>query len=80
MFRSEILDDLQSFMVYNISGKMVSKIQQGALQANGSVMSEPTMHVNDVARAVIYMAELPLDTNVQQMTVMATQMPFIGRG
>ncbi len=64
----------------NAATSMVSKIQTGALQANGSTMEEPTMSVDDVAKAVLYMAELPLDANVQQMTVMATLMPFIGRG
>ena len=44
------------------------------------IATEPTMDVNDVARAVVYMASLPLDANVQFMTVMATKMPFVGRG
>jgi NADP-dependent 3-hydroxy acid dehydrogenase YdfG len=52
----------------------------GVLQADGSVEREPTIDTADVARAVVYMATLPLDTNVQFMTVMATTMPFIGRG
>ena len=45
-----------------------------------SVAVEPTMDVEQVARAVVYMASLPLDANVQFMTIMATKMPFIGRG
>jgi NADP-dependent 3-hydroxy acid dehydrogenase YdfG len=49
-------------------------------QANGSVEVEPTMDVQNVARAVVYMASLPLDANVQFLTVMATKMPFVGRG
>ena len=49
-------------------------------QADGTVREEPTMLVDDVARAVVYMASLPLDANVQFMTVMATAMPYIGRG
>jgi NADP-dependent 3-hydroxy acid dehydrogenase YdfG len=53
---------------------------KGILQANGEMMVEPRMNVEDVARAVVYMATLPLDANVQFMTVMATKMPFIGRG
>jgi NADP-dependent 3-hydroxy acid dehydrogenase YdfG len=52
----------------------------GMPQANGSVAPEPTMDVQDVARSVVFMASLPLDSNVQFMTVMATKMPFIGRG
>jgi NAD(P)-dependent dehydrogenase (short-subunit alcohol dehydrogenase family) len=52
----------------------------GVLQADGRVAVEPTFDVEHVARAVVYMATLPLDANVQFMTVMATKMPFIGRG
>lgn len=52
----------------------------GVPQADGRIEQEPTFDVADVARAVVYMATLPLDTNVQSMTVMATKMPFIGRG
>ena len=52
----------------------------GVLQADGTIAREPTMDVEHVARAVVYMATLPLDANVQFMTVMATKMPFIGRG
>jgi NAD(P)-dependent dehydrogenase (short-subunit alcohol dehydrogenase family) len=52
----------------------------GVLQPDGRVEREPTIDVADVARAVVYMASLPLDANVQFMTVMATKMPFIGRG
>jgi NADP-dependent 3-hydroxy acid dehydrogenase YdfG len=49
-------------------------------QADGSVAVEPLMDVQHVARAVVHMANMPLDANVQFMTVMATKMPFIGRG
>jgi NAD(P)-dependent dehydrogenase (short-subunit alcohol dehydrogenase family) len=52
----------------------------GALQPDGSTRPEPTIDVDHVARAVVYMATLPLDANVQFMTVMATKMPFVGRG
>jgi NAD(P)-dependent dehydrogenase (short-subunit alcohol dehydrogenase family) len=52
----------------------------GVLQADGAIEREPTIDPADVARAVVYMATLPLDANVQFMTVMATKMPFIGRG
>lgn len=64
----------------NAATSMVSKIQQGALQADGTVKAEPTMSVDDVAEAILYMANLPLNANVQQITVMATKMPYIGRG
>ncbi len=53
---------------------------EGLPQANGSVEIEPTMDVRNVASAVVYMAGLSLDANVQFMTIMATEMPFIGRG
>jgi len=52
----------------------------GALQPDGSIRREPTIDVAHVARAVVYMATLPLDANVQFLTVMATKMPFVGRG
>jgi NAD(P)-dependent dehydrogenase (short-subunit alcohol dehydrogenase family) len=52
----------------------------GALQPDGSTRIEPTIDVDHVARAVVYMATLPLDANVQSMTVMATKMPYVGRG
>jgi NAD(P)-dependent dehydrogenase (short-subunit alcohol dehydrogenase family) len=53
---------------------------QGVLQPDGRTMIEPRMNVDDVGRAVAYMASLPLDTNVLFMTVMANLMPFVGRG
>ena len=53
---------------------------QGVPQADGSIVAEPTMDVAHVGRAVAHMASLPLDANVQFLTVMATKMPFIGRG
>jgi NAD(P)-dependent dehydrogenase (short-subunit alcohol dehydrogenase family) len=64
----------------NASTEMTSAMVVGARQADGSVRPEPTMDVSHVARAVVYMATLPLGTNVQFITVMATGMPFIGRG
>jgi NAD(P)-dependent dehydrogenase (short-subunit alcohol dehydrogenase family) len=64
----------------NASTEMASKIGEGALQADGSIRPEPLIDVSIVADAVLYMANLPLDANVQFMTVMATKMPFIGRG
>ena len=53
---------------------------KGVPQADGSTRVEPLMDVNHVASAVVYMASLPLETNVQFITIMATKMPFIGRG
>jgi NAD(P)-dependent dehydrogenase (short-subunit alcohol dehydrogenase family) len=64
----------------NATTEMTGKMTAGILQADGDVVPEPTMDVSNVARAVVYMATLPLDANVQFMTVMATKMPFIGRG
>lgn len=58
----------------------MAKVKQGALQANGVVAPEPTIDPAEVGRAIAYMASLPLDANVQFMTVMATKMPYIGRG
>jgi NADP-dependent 3-hydroxy acid dehydrogenase YdfG len=55
-------------------------MKDGVLQPNGAVMVEPVMDVNDVARAVVYMASLPPDSNVLFLTVMANKMPFVGRG
>ena len=59
---------------------MTERMKNGVLQADGSSGAEPTMDVAHVAEAVVYMASLPLDANVLFMTVMATQMPFVGRG
>jgi NAD(P)-dependent dehydrogenase (short-subunit alcohol dehydrogenase family) len=64
----------------NASTEMTQKMEKGILQANGSIEVEPTMDAQHVAHAISYMASLPLDANVQFMTVMATKMPFIGRG
>jgi NAD(P)-dependent dehydrogenase (short-subunit alcohol dehydrogenase family) len=64
----------------NAATDFTAKMASGILQANGSTMVEPRMDVGHVADAVLYMANLPLDANVQFMTVMATAMPFIGRG
>ena len=59
---------------------MTERMSVGVPQAHGKVMVEPTMNVQHVADAIVYISNLPLDANVQFMTVMATQMPFIGRG
>lgn len=64
----------------NAETAMGSRVKDGALQANGSVAVEPTMGVENVARAVSYMASLPLEANVLFLTVLATNMPFVGRG
>ncbi len=64
----------------NAATQMTTEMQEGTLQANGILEIEPTIDPADVAQAVIYMASLPLDANVQFMTIMATKMPYIGRG
>jgi NAD(P)-dependent dehydrogenase (short-subunit alcohol dehydrogenase family) len=64
----------------NAFTEMTNRMAGGVRQANGTTMIEPTMNVQHVADAVVYMANLPLDANVQFMTVMATKMPYIGRG
>jgi NAD(P)-dependent dehydrogenase (short-subunit alcohol dehydrogenase family) len=64
----------------NAGTPMTARFTAGVPQANGSILSEPVLDVAHVARAVLYMASLPLDANVQTLTVMATKMPFIGRG
>ena len=64
----------------NAATDMTLRMRQGVLQPSGQVAIEPTMDVEDVARAVVYMASLPLSANVQSMTVMARDMPFVGRG
>jgi len=64
----------------NAATEMTERMSGGVLQADGSLAPEPTMDVGNVGRAVAYMASLPLDANVQTMTVMATKMPFVGRG
>ena len=64
----------------NTASSMTSAMKDGVPQANGTMAPEPTFDVAHVARAVSYMAGLPLDANVQFMTVMATKMPLVGRG
>ena len=64
----------------NAATEMSARLAVGAMQPNGSVVPEPRFDVRHVADAVLYIAGLPLDANVQFMTVMATKMPFIGRG
>ncbi len=64
----------------NAATEMTQRMQGGVLQAHGEVVVEPTMNAAHVAEAVVYMAGLPLDANVQFITVMATKMPFVGRG
>ncbi len=64
----------------NAATEMTERMNAGVPQANGAMAVEPRMDVRHVADAVLYMAQLPLDANVQFMTVMATRMPFIGRG
>ena len=64
----------------NATSPMTAKMERGMPQPDGSVRPEPTMDVENVAKAVLYMASLPLDANVLTLTVMATKMPFVGRG
>jgi len=64
----------------NAATDMAAKMAKGVPQANGEIAIEPLMDVGHVASAVLYMASLPLDANVQFLTVMATKMPFVGRG
>ncbi|HEY4202141.1 MAG TPA: SDR family oxidoreductase [Devosiaceae bacterium] len=64
----------------NTATAMTGSMSAGVIQANGTIMPEPTFDVAHVADAIVYMAQLPLEANVQFMTVMATNMPFIGRG
>jgi NAD(P)-dependent dehydrogenase (short-subunit alcohol dehydrogenase family) len=64
----------------NASTELAARMASGVPQANGSIAVEPLMDVAHVASAVLYMASLPLDANVQFLTVMATKMPFVGRG
>jgi NAD(P)-dependent dehydrogenase (short-subunit alcohol dehydrogenase family) len=64
----------------NAATEMAARMAKGVPQANGSVAIEPLMDVQHVAQAVLFMASLPLESNVQFLTVMATKMPFVGRG
>jgi NAD(P)-dependent dehydrogenase (short-subunit alcohol dehydrogenase family) len=64
----------------NAATPMTERMGGGVPQANGQVMVEPTYDVNHAADAVLFMANLPLDTNVQFITIMATKMPYVGRG
>jgi NAD(P)-dependent dehydrogenase (short-subunit alcohol dehydrogenase family) len=64
----------------NAATEMTERMAAGILQPHGAMMVEPRMDVNHVAQAVSYMAGLPLESNVLFMTVMATKMPFVGRG
>ena len=64
----------------NAATDMTQRMSSGVLQANGEMKVEPRMDVQHVANAVVHMASLPLEANVLFMTVMATNMPFVGRG
>jgi NAD(P)-dependent dehydrogenase (short-subunit alcohol dehydrogenase family) len=64
----------------NAATEMTAAMRRGVLQADGSIAAEPTMDVRHAADAIVYMAGLPLDANVQHLTIMATKMPFVGRG
>jgi NAD(P)-dependent dehydrogenase (short-subunit alcohol dehydrogenase family) len=64
----------------NAMTELAAKMASGVPQADGTIKAESMMNVREVATAALYMANLPLDTNVQFMTIMATKMPFVGRG
>ena len=64
----------------NAETEMAARMKDGVPQADGSIKAEPLMDPKDVARAVAFMGSLPLDSNVQTLTIMATKMPFVGRG
>ena len=64
----------------NANTDMTAAMETGVLQAHGQVATEPRFDVNHVAESIVYIANLPLETNVQFMTIMATKMPYIGRG
>jgi NADP-dependent 3-hydroxy acid dehydrogenase YdfG len=64
----------------NAATEMAARMAAGVPQASGAIAVEPLLDLDHVARAVIYMAGLPLEANVQFMTIMATKMPFVGRG
>lgn len=64
----------------NAATEMTARMKDGVPQADGSNAIEPTMDVENVAQTIVHMASLPLDANVQFVTIMATKMPFIGRG
>ena len=64
----------------NAATEMTERMTKGIVQAHGGMMVEPRMNVQHVADAIVFMARLPLDSNVQFMTLMATKMPFVGRG
>ncbi len=64
----------------NAASAMTARMSGGVPQADGTIKPEPTMDVEDVARSIVFMASLPLDSNVLHMTVMATKMPLVGRG
>ena len=64
----------------NAATEMTARMKDGVLQASGELAAEPTIDVDHVARAVVSMASLPLEANILFLTIMATKMPFVGRG
>lgn len=64
----------------NVTSDMTAQMSAGVLQADGSTRAEPTMHIDNVTASIVHMASLPLDANVLTMTVLASGMPFVGRG
>jgi NADP-dependent 3-hydroxy acid dehydrogenase YdfG len=66
--------------VGNAGTEMTRRMRQGVPQADGTMAVEPVMDVDDVGRAVLFMANLPLEGNVTTLTIVATKMPYVGRG
>ena len=66
--------------VGNAATPMTQRMENGVLQANGEVIPEPTFNVDHVGETVLYISNLPLDANIQNVTIMATKMPYVGRG
>ena len=64
----------------NAATEMTARMAKGIIQANGDIAVEPQMDVQHVADAILHIANLPLESNVQFMTIMATKMPYVGRG
>ena len=64
----------------NVASDMTAAMERGVPQADGTMRPEPTMAMDNVSSSIVHMASLPLDANVLTMTVMATGMPFVGRG
>jgi hypothetical protein len=78
--RNHTLKTLAMLEEKGVKAELAARMANGVPQANGSVAVEPLMDVEHVGNAILHIANLPLDTNVLFMTIMATKMPFVGRG